>query len=309
MEWLKQGLKLQGSVAPIVVPRALIVGCFGFLVSILYYYEIPFPWQVFSNLSTLVIFNFVLGLLLVFRTNSAYSRYWEGRQMWGTLVINLRNLSRQIWVQIAETKPEEDKLAKISILKLLVAFAIATKLYLRKEAVNEEVEKLTTDSQFQRLKNVKNPPLEIALWINYYLQEKLNANSIHVYQVTQLHELLGGIVNGFTGCERIRLTPVPPAYSIFLKRLLIIYFIALPCQLVENLQFYTGFIVALIAYILLSLEEIGNEIEQPFGTDPNDLPLDAMCNGLLSYLDDICSADLGELLEKRDRASSQQLKN
>jgi putative membrane protein len=308
MEWLKQALKLQGSVAPVVVPRALIVGCLGFLVSSLYYYKIPFPWQVFSNLSTLVIFNFVLGLLLVFRTNSAYSRYWEGRQMWGTLVINLRNLSRQIWVQIAETKPE-DKLAKISILKLLVAFAIATKLHLRQNPINQEVEKLTTDSQFQRLKTVKNPPLEIALWINYYLQQQLQTNSIHLYQVTQLHELLGGIVNGFTGCERIGLTPIPPAYSIFLKRLLIIYFIALPCQLVENLQFYTGFIVALIAYILLSIEEIGNEIEQPFGTDPNDLPLDAMCNGLLSYLDDICSANLGELLEEPDRASSQQLKN
>jgi putative membrane protein len=132
-----------------------------------------------------VIPSIVLGLLLVFRTNTAYERFWEGRKLWGGLVNNTRNLARQIWVDIAEVEPE-DRAKKISALRLLVAFAVATKLHLRSEPVNTELEGLMSSSQYFKLKTMNNPPLEVAFWIGDYLQQQSNRQTLNAYQLPTL---------------------------------------------------------------------------------------------------------------------------
>jgi putative membrane protein len=280
--WFQMALQIKGSVLPAVMGRTVFCGLFGVFVSILFYFKLPVALPVLASL----IPNIVLGLLLVFRTNTAYDRFWEGRKSWGTLVNSVRNLARQIWIAVV-VQGEPDRTQKIGTLKMLVAFCVATKQHLRLEPINDELAALLTDEQFRELQSMHHPPLEIAFWIGDYLQQQHDRGLLHIYQLTSMHKLLDQMVDMLGACERILKTPMPLAYAIHLKQLLLLYCLSLPFQIVGNLGWWTGAIVALISFTLFGIEEIGIEIENPFGRDPNDLPLDAICNTMLRNIEDL----------------------
>src|SRR4028118_2299024 len=282
--WFQLALTLKGSVIPTIYKRVIFCGAFGFFISILDYLGVPVSW---TNLEG-VVSSIVLGLLLVFRTNTAYERFWEGRKIWGTLVNNVRNLARQIWVAIEEKDPQDIELKK-SVLRLLPAFAVAMKLHLRQEPINPELEPLMSPAQYEKLKSMNNPPLEIAFWIEDYMHEQYERNCLDVYQLTAMNELLNSMIDVLGGCERILKTPIPLAYAIHLKQLLLLYCLALPFQMVKDLNWGTGLVVALISFTLFGIEEIGIEIENPFGHDANDLPLDNICAAMQRNMDDLIS--------------------
>nr|WP_290227316.1 bestrophin family ion channel [Trichocoleus desertorum] len=280
--WLRMALQLKGSVIPSVFPRTLLCGFFGVFISILFYFGLPVAQPIFAN----VIPSIVLGLLLVFRTNTAYERFWEGRKCWGSLVNTVRNLARQIWIGVVEESPQ-DRTNKVAALRLLVAFAVTTKLHLRQEPVNSELEPLMQRSQYLKLQEMNHPPLEVAFWIGDYLQDQFSCDRLNPYQLANMHRLLDEMVIALGGCERILKTPIPLAYAIHLKQLLLIYCLLLPFPLVREIGWFTGPIVALISFTLFGIEEIGIEIENPFGRDPNDLPLDAICSTMLLNIEDL----------------------
>ncbi len=282
--WFRTAFKLQGSVIRPVLPRTLICTLFGVLITVLYLNG----WPVALPVLVAFVPNIVLGLLLVFRTNTAYDRFWEGRKWWGSLINDVRNLARYIWVSIEE--PElEARLKKESALKMLVAFAISMKLHLRFQRPNREVQILVSTAQFDKLCLMNNPPLEVALWISDYLQQQHQAGLLSMYQLTAMLGRLDNMVNALGACERILKTPIPLAYTIHLKQLLLLYALSLPFQLVKDLVWLTGPVVGLFSFILLGIEEIGIEIENPFGTDPNDLPLDLICQTMLRNIEDLIS--------------------
>ncbi|MEO6862555.1 MAG: bestrophin family ion channel [Microcoleus sp.] len=283
--WFKIALQVRGSVIPSIWFRVLLCGGFGLFISLLHFLKLPVSLPILSS----IVPSIVLGLLLVFRTNTAYERFWEGRKLWGTLVNNVRNLARQIWVAIEE-KDQQDIALKKSALRLLPAFAVAMKLHLRQQSVvNPELEPLMSPSQYQKLKSMNNPPLEIAFWIDDYLQEQYDRNCLNVYQLTAIKQLLNSMIDTLGGCERILKTPIPLAYAIHLKQLLLLYCLALPFQMVRDLTWGTGPVVALISFTLFGIEEIGIEIENPFGLDANDLPLDNICATMQRNIDDLIS--------------------
>ena len=289
--WLQVALQIKGSVVPAIFPRLILCSGLGFIVSVIHSYGYDLPQQVFSSVISNVAYNLVLGLLMVFRTNTAYSRYWEGRQIWGTIVINSLNLGRKIRLLVLDKEPV-DVDNKAAAVKLLSAFSVATKLQLRRLPVNSELETLLTPLQYLEIKDAKSPPLRIALWIGDYLKQQQNQNRITIFELISMNTELDNMVEGFIGCERILTTPVPLAYTIYLKRVLLIYCLILPLQLVYNLNWWTAPIVAVISFILLGVEEIGNQIENPFGLEPNDLPVDQICTKLVTNLEDLMSADL-----------------
>ena len=280
--WLQVALRFRGSVIPAIYKRVIWCSIFSVFISVLYYFKVPVYQPIFES----IIPSIVLGLLLVFRTNTAYERFWEGRKCWGTLVNNVRNLARQIWVATAELELD-DREKKISTLYLLAAFAVATKLHLRAEVVNSELEELMNASKYLKLKTVNNPPLKIAFWIEDYLQQQYSRQCLNTYQLSTMQNLLSSMVDTLGGCERILKTPIPLAYVIHLKQLLLIYCLLLPFQLVNDLGWWTGAIVGLISFTLFGIEEIGVEIENPFGYDYNDLPLDAICGTMLRNIKDL----------------------
>ena len=280
--WFQAVLQMQGSVVPTVLPRVLLCGAFGLFISVLHQFNVPVDVQALNT----VIPTIVLSLLLVFRTNTAYDRFWEGRKLWGNLVNGSRNLARQIWVSVEEIEPK-DKAGKIATLKLLVAFAVATKLHLRDEPISSELEALISLTRYQKLKTMNNPPLEIAFWIEDYLQEQYEQNRLNSYELNGMKNLLNILVDSAGGCDRIRRTPIPLAYAIHLKQLLLLYCLSLPFQFVANFNLFTGLAVAVISFALLGIEEVAIEIENPFGTDPNDLPLDKICDTMLRNIEDL----------------------
>jgi putative membrane protein len=284
LTWFRLALQLKGSVITAIYQRVLWCGVFGLLISILYHYKLPVSQPVLGS----VIPSIVLGLLLVFRTNTAYERFWEGRKCWGAIVNTTRNLARQIWVCVDEKLPE-DKDNKIAALNLLVAFSVATKLHLRSEPMNGDLEELMQYSQYIKLKIMNNPPLEVAFWISDYLQQQYNRKCLNSYQLTSMEELLNILVDNLGACERILRTPMPLAYAIHLKQLLLLYCLLLPFQIVQSLGWWTGLITALVSFTLLGIEAIGLEIENPFGYDANDLPLDTICQTMKRNIDDLIS--------------------
>ena len=282
LHWIRAALMLKGSVIPAILNRVIWCGLFGFLISVAYYFKLPVSHQVLGT----VIPSIVLGLLLVFRTNTAYERFWEGRKLWGSLVNNTRNLARLIWVAVAEIEPE-DRDKKIVALRLIVAFAVATKLHLRGESVNSELEDLMSPDRYFKLKTMNNPPLEIAFWIGDYLQEETKRETLNLYQLPTLQGLINNLVDNLGGCERILKTPIPLAYAIHLKQLLLLYCLLLPFQLVDELGWWTGAAISLVSFTLFGIEAIGIEIENPFGYDANDLPLDAICKTMWRNIEDL----------------------
>lgn len=284
--WFNIALRVRGSVIPAIFGRVLLCGAFGLFISVLSYYKIPVAAKALGG----IIPSIVLGLLLVFRTNTAYERFWEGRKAWGGIINHIRNLSRSIWVAIDEIDLIH-RTEKEQVLKLLVAFAVATKLHLRSQAVDVRLEKLVSQSQFTKLQSANNPPLEIAFWIGDYLQAKEEQGQIGLYQMNELQKILSGMVEMLGACERILRTPMPLAYAIHLKQLLMLYCLLLPFQLVEELMWWTAPSIALVSFTLFGIEAIGVEIENPFGTDPNDLPLDTICNTIDRNIDDLISIE------------------
>lgn len=279
LNWFQIILRLQGSILTNIIPWVASFAGYSLIIVLLDYDEkyLPLPKITAGVPNIILSLNLILSLLLVFRLNAAYDRYWEGRKLWGALVNSVRNLTRGIAIEIkVDSKP--DRLEKEETVRLVVAFAIATKLHLRRKPVDEQLIALMSLSRYSKLKNTNHQPLKVAFWIGEYLQERYRCNFLDVYQLTTLQNLLDDLVNILGGCERILKTPTPLALPILLKQLLILYCLSLPIEMVDTLKWLTVPIIVVITSILFGIEEISSELENPFGQNPNNLPLDVICD-------------------------------
>ncbi len=284
--WLKLLLTLKSSVIPQVWQRVVVAMIFSAIITMMYHSGLT--WVNQSALDTLIP-SVVLGLLLVFRTNTSYERFWEGRKVIGGIIISCRSLSRQIWVNIPEKTPADTE-EKKAVIILLAGFLIGTKLHLRNENIDQKLQSIISENQYLELKKVNHIPLRIIKWIGDYFRKLYDLNYIDSIQLYTYNQILDSMVKDETACERILNTPIPLAYAIHLKHLLFFYCFALPFQLVAQLSWMTIPAVGVISFALLGIEEIGLEIENPFGYDPNDLPLDKMCDRLLFDLEELLTS-------------------
>jgi ion channel-forming bestrophin family protein len=232
----------------------------------------------------------VLGLLLVFRTNTAYERFWEGWQIAGMTIFTGRNLSRQIWMNII-VKSFKEQENKAYHLRLIAAFFVAMTQHLRREGVDDRLKSILAPEHFLQLKNVSNMPLKITQLIGAYLTQQYSQQHIDSIQFAALNRLLDQLVECLSRCERILNAPMPKAYSIHLRHLLILYCFALPFQMVKDLHWWTVPAVGVVAFALFGIEAIGLEIENPFGYDANDIPLDNLCRKLHNDIEELIAAD------------------
>jgi putative membrane protein len=134
---------------------------------------------------------------------------------------------------------------------------------------------------------MNHPSLEIAFWIGDYLQHQHDHNCLNIYQLSNLHKFVDDLVNILGGCERILKTPMPLAYASKFKQLLLIYCLILPLELVTVMNWWTGLVMGFVSFTLFGIEQIGAEIEEAFGYDPNDLPLDVICNTMRRNVEDL----------------------
>lgn len=280
-------LRLAGTVIPGILPWVCLWGGYGFLISLLNQGGLLAAITESKEISNAVVaLTLALSLLLVFRTNTAHDRFWEGRKLWGAMVNVVRNAVRGIWIYIGEQQPQ-DQQEKQAAMRLVTAFAVAMKLHLRRDPMNSELEPLVSPLQYRRLLHTNHAPLDIAYWIGDYLQHQYERDQLNVFQLTDLQNCIDEMVDILGGCERILKTPVPLVYTIVLQTLLIVYFLMSPLVMVGGLGWTTGLVTAFISFIYLSINEVGAEIEEPFGHDPNDLPLDFICNTINRNVEDL----------------------
>jgi ion channel-forming bestrophin family protein len=281
-DWFGLLLQFRGSVLAATLPRVLVCSVFSLIISFLFSLGFPVSLPFLSNLVP----SLVLGLLLVFRTNTAYDRYWEGRKSWGGISNTSRNLASQIWVAVSADTPNEMR-EKKQILHCIVAFAIATKTLLRSQPVDRDILRLIPEQWQDTIQRASNPPLEISLIVRDYLQQQQRRDALSIYHVTEMFKLIDTMIDNVGACDRILKTPVPLAYSIHLKQLLMLYCFSIPISIVKDLHWATFLVSGLVSFTVLGIEEIGIEIENPFGYDLNDLPLDTICLALERSIEDI----------------------
>ncbi len=220
-----------------------------------------------STMQVHSLLGFVLALLLVFRTNSAYDRWWEGRKLWGALVNNSRNLALKI--NAVTTDSNEKEFWNVSISN----YVFAMKEHLRD---GTKLEELSLGDNTDHIKKADHIPNIIASDMYKRLHTLYKKEVISGDQLITLDKELKAFTDIIGGCERIKKTPIPYSYSLFLKKFIFLYVITIPFGMVYDFNYWTIPIATIILYVLGSIELIAEEIEDPFGIDANDLPTDSL---------------------------------
>ncbi|WP_306350309.1 bestrophin family protein [Flavobacterium sp. '19STA2R22 D10 B1'] len=260
---------------PLIIALAAYSGGIAYLE--LEYWDLSSTSQV-KNLTIMHnMLGFVISLLLVFRTNTAYDRWWEGRKMWGSLVNNSRNLAIKLSVMLKD--PEDKAFFK----KMIPAYASVLNLHLKMESISHELfdNKTLSDDHY------KHKPNQIAKTMMAKLDQLYHAGKISGEQLIVLNAEVQSFTDVCGACERIKNTPIPYSYSAFIKKFIFMYVITLPFGYVFQLGYYIIPVVIFIFYVLASLELIAEEIEDPFGNDPNDLPTQKISENIKKNVEEL----------------------
>ena len=226
--------------------------------------------------------GFVISMLLVFRTNTAYDRWWEGRKLWGSLVNSSRNLA----IKLSAMLPACDLQHRDYFRKLIPAYAYALKKHLGHEATR--IALFDNDEQLEKQVNKDaHIPNQLALLLFKRIQQLYEEGTIKGDQLIILNAELQSFTDICGGCERIKNTPIPYSYSAFIKKFIFFYVVTLPLGYVFSLGYLVIPVVTFVFYVLASLEIIAEEVEDPFGGDENDLPLDKIAVGIHRHVNEI----------------------
>ncbi|MFP2904375.1 bestrophin family protein [Pyxidicoccus sp. 3LFB2] len=236
-----------------------------------------------KNISVLhSLLGFVISLLLAFRSNSAYDRWWEGRKLWGSLVNNSRNLA----LKLDALLPQEDRESRRLYRAMIPNYAFALKNHLRGQLVLEEF--VAPEGQaltpVDPARHVPNQLASVLIRRAYALQKQ---GVLTGEQLLSLNAELQSFTDICGACERILNTPIPFSYSVFLKKFIFFYVMTLPFALAFSLGYFVIPAMAFVFYVLASMELIAEEIENPFGTDANDLPTDRISTNIRKHVEEI----------------------
>jgi putative membrane protein len=263
--------------------RIMFPGIIGMAVftGLVVYVELDFLHISYKNTTTIhAMVGFVLSMLLVFRTNSAYDRWWEGRKAWGSLVNNSRNLAIKLSVLPL------DKDVKIRLKVLIQNYVFASKEHLRSGVDGIELKPCDKYSVEDYLL-FDHVPNRIAQLMMIETQLLVQAKILSHEQLLFINPELSSFTDNIGICERIKKTPIPYSYNIFLKKIIFIYIFTMPFGFAMEFGYWSIFIVSILFYIFGSIEIIAEEIEDPFGMDDNDLPTDQISTTIEQNLDEI----------------------
>lgn len=225
--------------------------------------------------------GFVLSLLLVFRTNTAYERWWEGRKLWGSFTNNARNLAIKLSIFLVENKSDRE-FFRVHIGNYLVA----SKDKLRASEGIKHLEELGTHTH-EYFMSAKHVPNAIGKIIFNKINELYQQGRISGEQLIILNNEFSSFADNLGGCERIKSTPIPASYNIFIKKIIFMYVFSMPIGFVQEFSYWAIPIVAIVFYAFAGIELIAEEIEDPFGKDNNDLELDQICKNVKQNLAEI----------------------
>ena len=217
--------------------------------------------------------GFVLSMLLVFRTNTAYDRWWEGRKLLGKMVNDSRNLA----IKLHAILPKDDKENRDFFKKYLCFFPHLLSRHLSKQSTKME---LAQDQQHTEVEQLPHPPNALIWRIRNQVQKLYREGVITGDQLIILDTQLSGFLDVCGGCERIKNTPIPYSYSSFTKKFIVIYVITLPIAYAMSIGYMMTLLTVFVFYVLMSLEVLAEEIEEPFNNEENDLPMELIAQNI-----------------------------
>jgi len=281
--WLRIVVTLRGSVAVHLIGRVTIAVLLGLAA---WWFHDNFSFSIPPVAHTLI--GAALGLLLVFRTNASYGRYVEARELLGRIVNSTRDLARQVITYVGE-HPERAAL-QADVLRWIAAFYRLLVQNVRDERdLSALGERLDADER-AKLEPLRHRPSVVVAWIGARLHAAHRAGALEIEPLRAMDANLTALIAALGGCERIRRTPVPFAYAQHIKLFVVLFCYTVPFAIVDALGAYTPVAAGALAFALFGIDEIGVEIEDPFGTDDNDLPMERIGDTIEASTRDIMQA-------------------
>lgn len=262
-----------------LIPMMIIIGIYSGIIGYLEieYWQLPEDSHV-KNISVMHgMLGFVISLLLAYRTNTAYDRWWEGRKLWGGLVNSSRNLA----IKLATILPEEND--RVFFRKIIPNYATI----LHKHLNDSDTAKQLFDDVDLEIDHQKHRPNQVAKLLIQKVNDLYVSKIITGDQLIILNNELQSLTDICGACERIKNTPIPYSYSAFIKKFIFIYVLTLPFAYVFILGYFVIPVVVFIFYVLASLELIAEEIEDPFGVDANDLPTKKIAENIKRHVEEL----------------------
>lgn len=281
--WVRLLFARRGSLLPRILSQQIFVLLLSCLVVLAH--GPLFHWNITLTSSPFSLMGVALAIFLGFRINASYDRYWEARKLWGTVLIEARNLARQ-----ALTLPATPAQLRPFVLGL-AAFAAAMRNQLRGDSPEQGLSALLPAEVVAELRRARYAPSQILLWLGLRLREMRAAGELESILAQHMEGGLDRLSNALGGCERIASTPLPFTYTVILHRSCYVYCILLPFGLVDTIGWMTPLVVGFVSYTFFALEALSDELEDPFGLLPNDLALDAIVAGIEASLREL----LGEV--------------
>lgn len=298
--WLNMLFSLRGTSLTRTLPRILGITVFSFVITVL---ESYFGIEIYSlTVTPFALIGVALGIFLGFRNNAAYDRYWEGRKLWGNLVNVSRSYARQV-TNFIVSDGDDHRLGDFhrEIVYRTIAFVYALRHHLRDTSPRDDLESFLPQEDLERLEDQKNIPLFILRTMGERTRWAWEQGWIDKFHLGILEESLTRMTDIQGGCERIKNTPIPFPYTVLIHRIVAFYCFTLPFGIFTTVGVLTPVVVFSVSHAFLGLEEIGDEIEDPFGTEPEQLPLAALCRtievNLRQHLDE---SPVPELLQPVD---------
>lgn len=264
--WLRMLFVRRGSILNKVLPQLGLTTALSVLV-VIFHGEL-LHWKVTLTTVPFSLVGVALAIFLGFRNSASYDRYWEARKLWGKLLTDSRNVVLQ-HVSFSRVDPRPFVLG-------VAAFVHAVRHQLRGSDPTADMQRLLPPEVLPRLQDRRTPPTQILVWLSERLRLQRESGELHPMLAVEMERALMGLNDAFGGCERIAYTPLPFTYSVILHRTVYLYCMMLPFGLLDAIGIMTPLMVAFVAYTFFAIEALSDEIEEPFGTLPNDLALDAM---------------------------------
>ncbi|MEP7057304.1 MAG: bestrophin family protein [Caldimonas sp.] len=277
---------LRGSILPRIAGS--LATCTALAVAVTLSHGILFDAKITLTPVPFSLIGLALAIFLGFRNGAAYDRYWEARKLWGALLAHGRSLARQLLTLTrlppVPARPPGDAPHAIdvrhAILRRTIAFAHALRHQLRGTEAAADLQPWLVPPERTAVAVARSGTELLLRLSSRELGELLRAGQVDPQIAAQIDREMSGLTAVAAGCERIRSTPIPFAYTLLLHRTAYLYCFLLPFGLVDQIGFMTPFVVAIVAYTFFGLDAVGDEIEDPFGLRANHLPLDALCRTL-----------------------------
>jgi putative membrane protein len=281
--WWKVIFSFNGSVLPNVLGRVGLLTAFSIIVCATNDYVLKIFDERLPKLNPIghTILGTSLGLLIVFRTNSSNARYWEGRSHWGMMVNTCRSLTRM--AKIYGSNASE-------FATMLTAYVVCVKENLRGTKNFGMLSSLLNGRQYEKMAAANNPPSVLALFLSGLIKKEIEKGEIPIQITVRMEEQVIKLLDAQGGCEKIIKTPLPFVYASLIKQVLFVYLYTLPFALATDMDWATPLVVAVVGFGMFGIEEAGVEIENPFGMQLNDLPLEKICETISKDVADIAKS-------------------